>query len=80
MDILVKSGRFSKWEDLAFGFHFGAVPPFLLIFHVFIVTVVGGVMGGEDTQAIISRSETLNAVCLSLGHLVTQAIHMCETI
>lgn len=44
MDILVKSGRFSKWEDLAFGFHFGAVPPFLLIFHVFIVTVVGGVV------------------------------------
>lgn len=50
MDILVKSGRFSKWEDLAFGFHFGAVPPFLLIFHVFIVTVVGGVVGGGYTS------------------------------
>lgn len=40
MDILVKSGRFSK--ELAFGFHLGAVPPFLLLFHVFIFTVGGG--------------------------------------
>lgn len=36
-----------EWQVLAFGFHFGAVPPFLLIFHVFIVMVVGGVVWGE---------------------------------
>lgn len=71
MDILVKSGRVSK--GLAFGFYFGAVPPFLLPFHVFIFMVGrggGGVIWG-GTQAIISRSENLYIVYgLSLGHLV----------
>lgn len=38
MDILVSKG-------LAFGFCFGAVPPFLLPFHVFIFMVGGGAVG-----------------------------------
>lgn len=55
MAILAKSGRFS--EDLAFAFHFGAVLPCLLLFHVFYLYSRGaragaGVWGG--TQAIIS--------------------------
>lgn len=56
MDILVTSGRFSK--DLTFGFHFVALPRFLLFFHVFIFTV-----GGRKLR-------DLNAICLSLSHLV----------
>lgn len=70
MDILVKSGRVSK--GIAFGFCFGAVPPFFLPFHVFMFMVGGGgggIWGG--TQVIISRSENLYIVYgLSLGHLV----------